>query len=169
MGRPIPGSRITSYLYQYRNVPGTTLTQGFELQGSYDTGVGFGRVAYSNILTSLPGGQALAAGGGAIPTTPPRNVFSGTLGARFFEQRFTVGTRIRLASATNTAGASTAITNVPGYTAVDFFTSLRVADGVKLFANMENIGNANYRTDILSNTYAPGFTALFGVTIALSR
>jgi hypothetical protein len=34
---------------------------------------------------------------------------------------------------------------------------------------MENIGNANYRTDILSNTYAPGFTALFGVTIALSR
>ena len=151
-----------------QNIAGTTTTEGFELEMSYDSGPVFGRIAYTNVLTTLPASAPVSSNAGQVPTTPPRNVFSTTLGVRLFEQKLTFGTRITAVSetkvnATALAGAS----SVPGYAVVDLFSQYKLTDQVQLFANIQNIGNNNYRTDVLSPTYAPGLTALLGVKVAL--
>ncbi len=167
LGRPASG-RIPAYLYTYQNVPGTTTTQGVELEASYDSGPVFGRLAYTNTLTSLPPTAFYTDNPGRVPTQPPRDVFSTTLGVRLFEQKLTFGTRVTAVSETKVNGSPVgSAASVPGYAVVDLFAQYKLTEQVQLFANVQNIGNNNYRTDVLSPTYAPGLTALFGVKVAL--
>ncbi len=167
LGRPASG-RVPAYLYTYQNIPGTTNTEGFELELNYDSGPVFGRLAYTNVLTSLPASAAVSSDAGHVPTQPPRNVFSATLGVRLFEQRLTLGARITAVSeSTVTSTTLVAGSTVPGYAVLDLFSQYKLSDQMQLFANIQNIGSANYRTDVLSPTYAPGLTALFGMKVAL--
>ncbi|HVZ08058.1 TonB-dependent receptor domain-containing protein [Rhodopila sp.] len=167
VGRPASG-RVPAYLYTYENIPGTTTTEGFELEISYDSGPVFGRLAYTNVLTSLPGSAPVSSNGGQVPTTPPRNVFSTTLGVRLFDQKLTLGTRVTAVSESKVnASTYSGASSVPGYAVVDLFGQYKLTEQVQLFANIQNIGNNTYRTDVLSPTYAPGLTALMGVKIAL--
>jgi hemoglobin/transferrin/lactoferrin receptor protein len=169
LGRPASG-QIPAYLYSFQNIPGTTNTQGFELEAKYDSGPVFGGVAYTNVLTSLPASAPVSSNAGQIPTTPPRNVFSTTLGVRLFEQRLTLGTRISVVSQSKVNGTTLSVaSSVPGYAVVDLFGQYQLTDQVQLFTSVQNVGNNNYRTDVLSPTYAPGLTALFGVKLAFGK
>ncbi len=84
--------------YFYQNTPGTTTTQGFELEASYDAHVVFANLSYSNIRTKLP--TADYTGFDQILTTPPRSVFAATVGLRFLDERLVLGERTRASSGT---------------------------------------------------------------------
>jgi hemoglobin/transferrin/lactoferrin receptor protein len=95
-------------------------------------------------------------------------VFSTTLGVRLFDQKLTLGTRVTAVSESKVnASTYSGASSVPGYAVVDLFGQYKLTEQVQLFANIQNIGNNTYRTDVLSPTYAPGLTALMGVKIAL--
>jgi hemoglobin/transferrin/lactoferrin receptor protein len=162
---PIP---IDGYFYQ--NTPGTTNTEGFETQGTYDAGFAYLNVAYSNILTKLPATNANS-GLDTITTAPPRSVFAATAGLRFLEGKLQLGERTRAVSATQSSvSAETGLAPlVAGYVLEDLFASYQLSPAVKLFASAENIGNRQYFTDALSSIPSPGLTAKFGITVALGR
>ncbi|MGC1303894.1 MAG: TonB-dependent receptor [Caulobacteraceae bacterium] len=171
VGAPDPASPIPIPLegFFYQNMPGTTKTEGFELQGSYDAKIVFANLSYANIRTKLPAPDYT--GFDQILTTPPRSVLAATVGVRLFSDRLTLGERTRAASATQgQLSADTGIaTAVPSYVVEDVFGSYQITPALKAFASVDNIGDKQYLTDALASAASPGLTAKFGFTLALGR
>jgi hemoglobin/transferrin/lactoferrin receptor protein len=170
-GAPDPTSFIPIPIegYFYQNTPGTTVTQGYELEASYVSKILFANIAYTNTLTKLP--QPDYTGFDQIVTAPPRSVFAATLGVHLLDGKLTLGERTRAASATTgQPSAETGVaTSVPGYVVEDLFTSYQVSENIRFSASIENIGNRQYFTDALASVPSPGLTAKFGITVALGR
>lgn len=153
------------YGYYYQNTPGITVSQGFELEANYDSSYAFAHVAYSNTSTKLP--EPNANHYSQIPTTPPRDVFSGTLGIKLLQSKLIIGERTRAASSSYTQ--STRPSLVDGYVVEDLFANYKLTPNITLFASADNITNNNYSTDALASVNSPGRTVKFGLTVALGR
>jgi hemoglobin/transferrin/lactoferrin receptor protein len=161
---PIP---LDGYFFQ--NTAGTTRTQGFELQASYDAKFVFANLAYTNTSTKL--GAPDYTGFEAILTAPPRSVFAATVGVRLFDGRLILGERTRAVSATlgEVDPDTGLVTAAPAYVVEDLFGSYRVTPALRAFASIDNIGNKQYITDALASAASPGLTAKIGLTLALGR
>jgi len=161
---PIP---LDGYFFQ--NTAGTTRTQGFELQASYDAKVVFANLAYANISTKL--GAPDYTGFDEILTTPPRSVLTATVGVRLLGGRLVLGERTRAASATQgeVDPDTGLITAAPAYVVEDLFGAYRISPALRVFASIDNVGNKQYLTDALASAASPGLTAKIGVTLALGR
>lgn len=155
---------IPLYGYFYQNTEGTTVSKGFELEGSYDAGFAYTTLAYTNTITTL--GSADYTGFSQILTAPPRNVLASTVGVRLFDENLTLGERTRLASSSEGQPTSGTATVLPGYTLVDLFGRWRVTPTLQAFASVENLGNKQYYADSLASVASTGRTAKIGFTLA---
>jgi hemoglobin/transferrin/lactoferrin receptor protein len=162
-----PGTGIPIDGYFFENLPGNTVTKGFELEGEYDRRTLFVRFAYSNILTEL--GTPDYTGFTQIATAPPRSVFSGTVGLRLLAGRLIIGERTRAVSRTTGAvSADTGLaTTTSGYVVEDLFGSYQIMSHLKFFASIENVGDREYFDDALATVASPGLMAKVGFTVAL--
>lgn len=153
----------------YRNTPGETLSEGYELEANYDARWLFGKLAYTNVRTKL--GSLDYTAFDQVLTAPPRSVLAATVGLRLLDQRLIIGERTRASSGTiGQLSAETGMAaSVPGYVVADLFGSYQVTSNVRLFTSVENLGDRQYFVDALASTPSPGLTAKFGITVAFGR
>lgn len=169
IGRPAAGSYIPTYGYFYQNMAGNTFTHGFEGQARYDNRLVFATLSYTNTTTKLP--RADYTGFGAMLTTPPRSVLAGTVGLHLFDNKLSLGARIR--AATQTLGRPSSSTALypkqGGYVVFDMFGSYQITHQIQAFINADNITNRRYYTSQISTIPNQGLTVMGGLNFALSR
>ncbi|WP_246688441.1 MULTISPECIES: TonB-dependent receptor domain-containing protein [unclassified Mesorhizobium] len=143
--------------FQFMNIPGTTHQRGAELSANYDVGYAFAGLSYTHTETDLPSEQP---GLGALSYLPD-DILALTLGARFIEEKLTVGTRINYVSngwtnvGNGTDSASTPINvQTDGYTLVDLFANYKFNDNVDLSFKVTNLFNKQYTPAL--TTYGSG-------------
>jgi hemoglobin/transferrin/lactoferrin receptor protein len=127
----------------FDNVPGTSTVQGLELQAAYDSGRYFGSLAYTYTHSDLPS----QVNGFGAQSYLPEHMFTATLGARFFEQRLTLGARAYVVSESYIGEINVAPGDSPyepGYGLVDLFANYKFDNGLELSANVSNLFNKSY-------------------------
>ncbi|KAA0969332.1 TonB-dependent receptor [Aureimonas fodinaquatilis] len=127
----------------FANVPGSSTVQGVEIQAAYDTGRFFGSLAYTHTDSELPS----QANGFGAQSYVPDDVFTATIGARFFEERLTVGARAYAVSRSY-VGEVNVPSGVspyePGYELVDLFGNYKFDNGIELSGNITNLFDEAY-------------------------
>ncbi len=158
-GLPFPQPSSLNY---FCNAAGTSNVNGVELQGSYDTGRWFTTFNYTYLNTTLP---SQTPGFGASQYLPD-HTGSVSLGARFFEQRLTVGGRLRYySSAADPTYDPTFQTQRPGYNLLDAFASYKLTPTWLLSMTVENLLDESF-TPVLATapTTTTPFTPFTGDT-----
>ncbi len=148
----------------FANVPGTSLVQGIETQGSYDAGYVFGSFSYTWTDTNLPS----QTNGLTAYTYIPDHVATITGGLRFFDQKLTVGARGTFVSSGFTGTDPVAgIDNGPNsepYQLLDLFSNYQFDNGIELGFTVTNVFDLAYtpadETPIVS--FAPIFDGELG-------
>lgn len=154
---------------------------GIEFQANYDASFVFGEVGatyYDNIEYCKVGkpcqARTLVVTSNSVADysanyVPPKFMVTATLGARFFEEALTLGTRVTHAqerAIPSSHGQSGDISVVwPKFTTVDLFGSYKFSEHLRLDASVENLTNRFY-IDPLAGTRspAPGTTARISLT-----
>lgn len=127
------------------NVPGITKMQGVELEAGYDAGIAFGTLAVTIADTKQPLG--IAPGIGSDVGQLPDDFATLDAGMRFFEQKVTVGGRIRYTGQSFQAfGSEEYSLTRPSYTLYDAYGSWKVTENFRAFVNIENVFNKSYWT-----------------------
>jgi len=152
------------------NLPGETIMQGVELEGGYDAGIAYAKLAVTVADTQQPLG--ISPGIGSDVGQLPDDFATLDAGARFFEQRVTVGGRIRYTGQSFQAfGSEDYSIHRGSYTLYDAYGSWKVTDNLSAFVNIENVFNKSYWTansgtaDIFSGvTNGRGRTIIVGAT-----
>ena len=152
------------------NLPGTTRMHGIEIEGSYDAGFLFGKVNLTVADTRQPFGEG--AGFGHDIGQLPDDFATIEAGMRFFEQKLTLGGRIRYTGSSIQAYVTEASSiKRPDYTLVDLYGSYDVNKNLKLFFSVDNLFDKSFWTanggtgDILSGiTNGRGRTVMVGAT-----
>jgi hemoglobin/transferrin/lactoferrin receptor protein len=142
-----------NFVFWFANNPGTSVVQGLELEVAYDAGFVFGNLSYTHANSDLPETQ----NGLGTASYLPENYATLTAGARFFEQRLTVGGRLSYVGETR-GGAGffgTTAADWDAYTLLDAFANYKFDNGLDLSANVTNLFDKAY-TPASSNI--SGFT-----------
>ena len=127
----------------FANLPGTSTVSGIELQAAYDAGSYFGSIAYTHTDSELPS----QTNGFGAQSYMPDNVFTATLGARFFDQKMTAGGRVYAVSKSYVGEVNVApgaSPYEPGYGLVDLFANYKFENGLELSANVSNVFDKSY-------------------------
>jgi hemoglobin/transferrin/lactoferrin receptor protein len=137
-----------NYVFWFGNNPGTSVVKGFELETAYDAGFAFGNLSYTHAESDLPPTQ----NGLGVASYPPADVFALTAGARFLEQRLTIGGRVNYVGKTEggTGFFGSVAADWDAYTLVDAFANYKFDNGLDLSANVTNLFDKAY-TPALSN------------------
>ena len=151
------------------NLPGTTTMEGVELEGGYDTGLVYGRFSLTLADTRQP--LADFAGIGNDVGRLPDDYATIDAGMRFFEQRLTLGGRLRYTGDSIQAYVDEANSvKRPSYTLVDFYGSFKVTDNAKIFFTVDNAFDKAYfvagsgTTSVTDITNGRGRTIMIGAT-----
>jgi hemoglobin/transferrin/lactoferrin receptor protein len=135
------------------NTPGAKV-QGVEVEGMYDAGYFFAGLSYTYSKNDLP---SQLDGAGAHSYLPEHTAI-GTVGARFFDQKLTIGTRVSYFSESFVGdvnvGSFYGGSMMPGYTLVDLFTSYKLTSNIELGATVTNLFDVDY-TPALSTPLVP--------------
>ncbi|WGD30704.1 TonB-dependent receptor [Ancylobacter sp. WKF20] len=151
--------------------------KGYELSGGYDMGryfAEFGINYYTDFEACQQNGVCTDYTLSADYLTnqiPPRFTASFTAGARFFDERLTVGGRVtymgeRLAEVQSDGMYFTWVTKVwEPYTVIDAFAQFKINSNITLDVSVQNLTDAYY-VDALNNTDmpAPGRTFMLSLT-----
>lgn len=119
------------------NLPGTTNMEGVELEGGYDAGVFYGRLSLTVADTRQP--LAENVGVGSDIGRLPDDYATIDAGMRFFEQRLTLGGRVRYTGDSVLAyvNEENSISR-PSYTLVDIYGSYKISQNAKVFFTLDN-------------------------------
>ncbi len=159
-------------LFNYDKV----VVKGFELSGGYDAGKAFVDFAFNYYTDFKP----CFVGGSCVDYTlqtdyltnyaPPRFTASTTLGARFLDEKLTIGGRVNYVGERVTRIVPDPLypfATMPWapYTVVDAFAQWKVSDDVTFDVSVENLLD-RYYVDALNRTDmpAPGRTVRLGLT-----
>jgi len=147
------------------NNPGTSTVQGFELETAYDAGFAFGSIAYTYTNTDLPS----QTNGLGASSYMPDNVFTLTGGARFLEQRLTIGGRVNYVGETQGGEALFGPqADWAAYTLVDAFANYKFDNGLDLSANITNLFDKAYTPALSNIASAPAMDTGRGRTFLLT-
>lgn len=133
------------------NNAGTSVIQGIELQGMYDTGFFFAGASYTWSDSDLPP-QVNGLGGQSFL---PEHVATLSGGVRLFNERWTIGGRVFYASEAY-VGTINNPTNpyTDGYTLLDLYTKFKITEDVEVGATVTNVTDEAYSP--ATNTGATG-------------
>jgi hemoglobin/transferrin/lactoferrin receptor protein len=152
------------------NLPGTTTMQGVEFEGGYDMGRAYANLSVTIADTKQPIGEG--AGFGNDVGTLPNDFATLDVGTRFFEQKLTLGGRVRYTGDSIQVFFDKKDTmQRPAYTLVDLYGSWKINDNFNAFFSVENLLNKSYwnantgTSDIFTGiTNGRGRTIIFGAT-----
>lgn len=155
---------------QWVNLPGTTRMQGVELEGGYDMGRAYANLSVTIADTDQPIGAG--AGFGNDVGTLPDDFATIDVGARFFEQKLTLGGRVRYTGDSIQVFFDKKDTmERPAYTLVDLYGSWKIGKNFNAFFSVENLLNKSYwnantgTSDIFTGiTNGRGRTIIVGAT-----
>ncbi|MEO9336067.1 TonB-dependent receptor [Mesorhizobium sp. SB112] len=154
----------TGLNYTYVNMPTPSRIKGFELEANYDLGFVFASLAYQNTDIKLTS-PAPAFG---ITLTPPEKVWTASGGVRLFEEKVTLGGRVRFVSEAEVydVPATGAYDTVPEYKLYDLFASYQATENFSAHLTIENLTNEGY---IIAKENekreGPGRTIIGGMTV----
>jgi hemoglobin/transferrin/lactoferrin receptor protein len=147
-------NRISNYItYAYDdageakwvNLPGMTTMQGVELAGGYDMGRAYANVSLTLANTGQP--TPVGAGFGNDVGTLPDDFATIDVGTRFFEQKLTLGGRVRYTGSSIQVLLDQADQMTrPAYTLVDLYGSYKFSETFRAFFSVENLMNKSYWT-----------------------
>jgi hemoglobin/transferrin/lactoferrin receptor protein len=149
------------------NLPGTTNMDGIELEGGYDAGMVYGKFALTIADTKQP--LAEFAGIGNDVGRLPDDYATLDAGMRFFEQKLTLGGRVRYTGESFQVYNEDSIKR-PSYTLVDFYGSFKVTENAKLFFTVDNAFDKPYfvagsgTASLTDITNGRGRTIMIGAT-----
>ncbi len=147
--------------FTYMNTADPARLKGFELEANYDLGYVFAGLAYTNTDIRL----APPAPTFGLTLTPPKEVWTATAGLRLFDERLTLGGRVRFVSESEVFNVLGTITPNPEYRLYDAFLNLQVSENVSAFLTAENITNEGYLVaKDNSFQYGSGRTIMGGFT-----
>lgn len=138
------------------NNPGTSVVQGVEVQAAYDAGFAFASLGYTYTHSELPS----QVNGFGAQSYLPDHIFSATVGARLFDQRLTLGSRLYAVSKSYVGEVNVAPGTDPhekGYVTVDLFTNFQMTDNLELGANVTNLFDKSYSPALSTS---PGIAGL---------
>ena len=125
------------------NTPGTTTMEGVEVEGGYDTGFAYTKLSLTIADTRQP--LAEFAGVGNDVGRLPDDYATLDAGLRFFEQRLTLGGRIRYTGDSVQAYVDEENSiERPSSTLFDLYGSFKVTENASLFFNVDNLLDRNY-------------------------
>ncbi len=154
-------STVGGINYTYMNMTDPSRLKGFELEANYDLGYAFAGVAYENTdITLTPPAPAFG-----ITLTPPEKVWTVSGGVRLFDEKLTLGGRVRFVSESELFNVLGTVETRPEYRLYDAFVQYQVTDNLSAFLTAENITNEGY-TLAKDNSYqtGPGRTIMGGFT-----
>lgn len=141
--------------YQYVNIEGTTRVQGVELEANYDNDFMFAGISYTHTDSDLPSQQP---GLGASQYMPD-DVVSVTGGAKFLQQKLTVGAKYSYVSGGLVSDFSgTASQDGDPYSLVDVFSTYKFNERVDLTLKVTNLFNESYTPFLSTNGTGQGRT-----------
>ena len=149
------------------NNPGTSVVQGVELQGAYDAGFAFASLGYTYTHSDLPS----QVNGFGAQSYLPDHIFTGTVGARFFDQHLTVGSRIYAVSKSYVGEINVAAGDDPhekGYATVDLFANYLFDNGFELNANVTNLFDRSYTPALSTSPGSAGIDTGRGRTFLVT-
>jgi hemoglobin/transferrin/lactoferrin receptor protein len=149
------------------NLPGITNMDGIELEGGYDAGKVYGKFALTIADTKQP--QADFAGIGNDVGRLPDDYATLEAGVRLFEQKLTLGGRVRYTGVSFQVYNEDSIKR-PSYELVDFYGSFKVTENAKLFFTIDNAFDKSYfvagsgAASLTDITNGRGRTIMIGAT-----
>ncbi len=149
----IVGTMTRTGGFYFGNMPGTSRVQGIELQAAYDAGAYFGSLSYTHTDSKLPS----QINGFGAQSYLPDDIFSATLGARFLDQRLTVGTRAYVVSQSyiGEINAGSGSPYASGYGLVDLFANYKLENGLEFSANVSNVFDKTYTPALSTSPGGP--------------
>ncbi len=151
------------------NLPGTTDHEGVEVEGGYDTGLVYGRLSLTVADTRQP--LADYAGIGNDVGRLPDDYATIDAGMRFFEQRLTLGGRMRYTGDSIQAYVDEeSSVKRPSYTLYDLYGSFKVTENAKLFFTVDNLFDDSYfvagsgTASVMDVSNGRGRTIMIGAT-----
>lgn len=154
--------------YFYVNADGTSKVEGFEIEANLDLRFAFIGLGYHDIKTDIATAQLPGLG---YLSYQPEEVWTLTGGIRLFEERLTIGGRIRDISETlNYRSFDPTIpdTYYPAYRLYDLFASVKLNDHLDVFLNADNITNEKYIPAMTTdNVNGPGTMIKIGMSARL--
>ncbi len=159
----VPSSRT----YQLQNVAGTSKVDGFEAEVSYDPRFVFASLSYTHTNSSLPSQMQ---GLGASQYTPD-DVVSLRAGARFLEEKLTVGARWDYVSGGLVAGFNSTFTAGQArqggepYNLLGLFASYQVTPNIEINARATNLLDEAYTPFLSTIGTGQGRTVYLGTQI----
>lgn len=134
--------------FQFVNIDGTTRVQGIELEANYDNDFMFAGISYTHAKSDLPSQQP----GLGASQYMPNDVVTLTGGAKFLQQKLTVGAKYSYVSGGLVSDYSAnAVEDGEPYHLVDIFSTYRFNEKVDLTLKVTNLFNESY-TPFLSTT-----------------
>ncbi len=133
------------------NTDGTTIMQGIEFEGGYDTGKFYANLSFSISDTdSQPVGNGTGMGNGLTSSQPDRTAML-DVGMRAFEETLTLGAQVRYVGATAQAAYDWGsypdgayLSETDSYTLVDLYGSYALNETAELFVSIENVFDESY-------------------------
>ncbi|MCK9549701.1 TonB-dependent receptor [Aquamicrobium sp.] len=157
------GSCVAATCFYFDNVAGTSKVKGFELDAAYDAGFAFAGLGYHHIKADLP----VPSAGLGVFAGPPKQVWTLTAGVRLFEDRLTLGGRVRSVSESvygGQASTGTLPSGVEPYRLYDAFASYKVSDNLDLNFTAENLTDKVYKPGMTADSMnGPGRTLKFSI------
>jgi hemoglobin/transferrin/lactoferrin receptor protein len=157
----------TSRVYQFQNVAGTAKVDGFEAEISYDPRIVFASLSYTHTNSRLP---SQLPGLGASQYTPD-DVVSLRGGARFLDEKLTLGARWDHVSAGLVAGSNASFTAAQAreggkaYNLLGLFATYQVTPAVEVNARVTNLLDEAYTPFLSTNGNGQGRTVYVGTQI----
>ncbi|SEB88001.1 TonB-dependent receptor domain-containing protein [Rhodobacter sp. 24-YEA-8] len=154
------------------NTDGTVKSHGVEIEGSYDAGLYYANIGYSDSKTDdVPTGFGTGGGNGEGSIQPDR-VATVDFGVRLLDQRLQLGAQYRYVGTGKEAEFFNGWQETAAYDLWDLYGSYKVNDTVQAFFSVENItdktygyagsGLNNYRSESgRGRTFIVGMTARF--------
>ncbi|GGG79402.1 heme acquisition protein hasR [Salipiger pallidus] len=148
---PSVGPVTLSY---YDNIPGTTVTKGFELEAAYEADLWSGALSYTNSDSTPPSGSE------GYELQPP-DTFSLTLARHWLDGDLTTGATY---SHTSSGVSIDSETGSDDYGLWDVFASYKAGDNLFMTAKVANVGDEDY-TPWASTSKGPGRSYHLGLQV----
>jgi hemoglobin/transferrin/lactoferrin receptor protein len=156
-----------SRMFQFQNVDGSTKVRGFELEANYDARVVFASLSYTHSDSDLPSQMP---GLGASQYMPD-DVVSVSAGARFLDEKVTVGARYNYVSGGMVSGFNSSFTgpavsqSSDPYHLVSLFASAKVSENIELNTRVTNLLDEAYAPFLSTTGNGQGRTFYLGTQI----
>ncbi|MBB6467815.1 hemoglobin/transferrin/lactoferrin receptor protein [Aminobacter lissarensis] len=125
------------------NVPGTTHSRGFEVEGGYDAGVAYVNLSYTQASNNQPVGWGAGIGNGDSTFLPESKV-TVDVGIREFEEALTVGATMNHVGGSRYAVGFGDTATKEAYTLFNAYASYKFNRNATAFMNIENLTNVAY-------------------------